>query len=368
MKTVGIMSMQKVRNYGSFLQAYGLKKNIQELGYNVVFVDYNYEKSLINNTNDSILKKIIKNIYFFNYVKKKIILRKYNNAFDEKYIPYLYSNNKKIYTQDDIDYLIIGSDEVFNCLQSFPVGYSRELFGKNFERIPVSSYAASFGQTNFDKLKNYNISDEIGNLLIKFKNISVRDENSYKTVEKLIGISPEINLDPVLVTDYSDELIDSCKLSNFIIVYAYPDRLTKNEKRVIKEFAKKNNKKIVSFGMYQDISDIEIVVNPFEIFSYFKKADFIITDTFHGSIFSIKNKSNFCTIVRNSSNGNSNKLTDLLNRLGLENRIVSDVLDFELLYNSTIDYEKTYNILNVEKKKSINYLKKCLDSGDKSEK
>ena len=46
MKKVGIMSMQRIKNYGSFLQAYGLKKNVENLGYDVEFVDYEYEKTI----------------------------------------------------------------------------------------------------------------------------------------------------------------------------------------------------------------------------------------------------------------------------------------------------------------------------------
>lgn len=368
MKTVGIMSMQKIKNYGSFLQAYGLKKTIENLGYNVVFIDYTFEKSIINNSNNfTIINKIKKNLNVINYIKKKKIVNLYNRKFENDFIPDLYANNQKKYSQKNIDYLIIGSDEVFNCLQPYPVGYSRELFGLNFEKIPVSSYAASFGQTNYEKLCNYNIANEISTLLKKFKYISVRDDNSYQTINKLIGKYPEINLDPVLITDYTNELIDSCDLKDFIIVYAYPDRLSKEEKIEIKKFAKKHRKKIVSFGMYQEISDIEIVVNPFEIFSYFKKADFIITDTFHGSIFSIKTKSNFCTIIRNANNGNSNKLVDLLKRLELENRIINDIKGIDSIYKLNTDFSRSEKIIKKEQVKSINYLKKCLDWGEKNE-
>lgn len=359
MKSVGIMSMQRIRNYGSFLQAYGLKKTVENLGYGVEFVDYEYEKAIRTSEKKNIFLKIISNINIVQYIRKKKILKQYNDLFEQKFIPIICKKSNNIRPKD-IDCLIIGSDEVFNCLQDYPVGYSRELFGKNYENIPIISYAASFGQTNYDLLKKYKIDSEIGELLKNFKAISVRDDNSFQTITKLTEIKPNLNLDPVLITNYDDETIDNVSLKNYIIIYAYPGRLSEKEEKAIKKFARKHSKKIVSFGMYQRIADIDITVSPFEILSYFKHADFIITDTFHGSIFSLKTHSKFCTIVRNGKSGNSNKLIDLLNRLKLEDRIITDIEDLERIYNKKIDYKQTDKILETEKIKSIDYLKKNL--------
>lgn len=350
---IGIMSMQRINNYGSFLQAYGLKRIIEDLGHNVEFVDYEFEKSIIKTKKTN---RRISNILKTKNILKKIKVRKeFNNKFSLLQSEYF---GKLNYHPSDIDELVIGSDEVFNCLQEYPVGYSRELFGKNYENIPVISYAASFGQTTYNRLKEYSINNEVGELLNKFRAISVRDNNSFEIVKQLTNKEVNVNLDPVLIYDYKNEIIDNVKLKNYIIVYAYSHRLTKKEEKVIKQFAKKHNKKIISFGMYQNISDYELVINPFEIFAYFKHADFIITDTFHGSIFSIKSHSNFCTIIRNSHEGNSNKLYDLLDRLSLTERVINDIDDLEKIYNKEIDYSNTDTIINKNRENTINYLKK----------
>ena len=61
-KKIGILSMQRIKNYGSFLQAYGLRKLIEELGYEVQYVDYQVEepviKDSINGKNDKISKAL----------------------------------------------------------------------------------------------------------------------------------------------------------------------------------------------------------------------------------------------------------------------------------------------------------------------
>lgn len=352
---VGILSMQRIKNYGSFLQAYGLKKTIESLGHEVEFVDYKYEKSVVEENKKSLLKKIKSNLNIFKYIRKKRIISEYNKRFNEEFIPSLCGKDNNILPQ--IDCLVIGSDEVFNCLQGYPVGYAKEFFGYGYENTKVISYAASFGQTTYADLKKYRIDNEISSMLKKFSAISVRDNNSYKTVKKLTNNEVTINLDPVLISDFSDNIIDNVKINNYIIVYAYPGRLTNEEKKEIKFFAKKYNKKIVSFGMYQDIADIDITVHPFEILAYFKHADFIITDTFHGSIFAIKNHTKFCTIIRKNRSGNANKLEDLLKRLKLDNRILSDINELEKKYNEIYDYKMTDLILEEEKNKTIKYLK-----------
>ncbi|MCE2266893.1 hypothetical protein GPX15_05810 [Streptococcus thermophilus] len=85
-----------------------------------------------------------------------------------------------------LDCLIVGSDEVFNCIQKNPnVGYSLELFGKDNNAKRLISYAASFGNTTLDKLQAYAKDREISTYLKRFDAISVRDSNSGEIVKKI---------------------------------------------------------------------------------------------------------------------------------------------------------------------------------------
>lgn len=359
MKKIGIMTMHRIVNYGSFLQAYALKKTIEKnLNCNVTFIDYKYEKSLVKDKN-TILKKIVNNKNILNFIKKKKVQKKfisrYNNEYLIKYLEVDVNKNNNCY---DIDCLIIGSDEVFNCLQTWPVGFSRELFGNNYaDKVNTISYAASFGNSDYETIKEYGIGKEIGILLKKFNAISVRDENSYNIVKKLTKREPLIHLDPVLIYDFCDEIIDNVKLNDYIVLYAYTGRLTNNEEKEIKQFAKKYNKKIVSIGFYQKIADYNLIIDPFEIFAYFRHADFIITDTFHGSIIAIKTQSNYCTIIRG---GNKNKVSDLLTRLHQSNRIINNIQQLEKLYYKKNDFNESNRIISNEKKRTIEYLKQQL--------
>lgn len=353
MKKIGIMSMQRITNYGSFLQAYGLKNTLEELGYDVQFVDYEFEKSIVTDAGDK------KNKITFYNVLNKIRIKYEWKKFQKKYCKYLsdYLNISAIKNirPNNIEKLVIGSDEVFNCMQSYPVGYSKELFGKNYEKIDVISYAASFGFTNFELLEKYKIKDELADMLNNFKAISVRDENSFDIIKTITEQQPYMHLDPVLISNY--EYCNYVNLKNYIIVYTYPGRLSSEEEQYIKKFAKENHKKIVSIGFYQTIADIHLCPSPLEVFSYFKNADYVITDTFHGTIFSIKTKAKFCTIIRNS---NKNKLLYLLKKLNCEDRQVNSLNDIDRLFRKNINYDETCKIILEERNKSIEYLKKYL--------
>ena len=80
MKKVGIMTMHRVANYGSFLQAYGLKKIIEELGNSVEFVGFNIEKSLVEKEKKLLLKKIKNNLNFVTFYNKKRCLEKFKKS------------------------------------------------------------------------------------------------------------------------------------------------------------------------------------------------------------------------------------------------------------------------------------------------
>ena len=355
MKKIGIMTMQRVVNYGSFLQAYALHKVIKNnFSEEVEFIDYKFGQNILPKERN-ILKRIVKNLTVIGYIKKKSSLNKFSNKYAGYINKYLGINERKNYSKD-IETLVIGSDEVFNCIQHYPVGFSPSLFGYGYEGKNVISYAASFGYTDYKLLQKYNVDKKVKELLKAFKSISVRDQESQNTVKSLIGVSPEIHLDPVLIGDFSDELKNKqVPLSNYIIVYAYPGRLTNQEEQYIKKFAKKYNKTIISLGFYQRIADKNLIVDPFTVLAYFKKADFVITDTFHGSVFSIKTNTKFCTIIRSS---NRNKLNFLLCKMKHQKQTVKKIIDIEEKYLSGMDFDESNNIISKEQQRTLQYLRK----------
>lgn len=369
---IGILSMQRICNYGSFMQSYALKRIIESLGHEVEFVDYKVGESIIVTDNDRISykKQKVRNSIVDLIVRSKMLLlilprnkremfthiKRYNDEF----LPLLGVSKKRNYNPK-VDALIIGSDEVFNCLQKNPrVGYSKELFGFNNNAKKLMSYAASFGNTTLGRLKENKIDKDIKAMLSEFDCISVRDSNSGMIIHQLTGKEPNYNLDPVLMYDFSKETPNVHIQGNYIVVYAYRNRLRNEEINAIKQFAKKKKKRLICLGGYQEFCDEYIDASPFELLTYVKNADYVITDTFHGTIFSIINHKQFASFIRKSTNGtygNQEKVTDLLQRLGLSNRGISKPSELDKIIEQPINYSEVEKIRNSEIKKTISYLK-----------
>ena len=145
---VGILSMQRVINYGSFLQAYALRKTVESLGHEVYFVDIKKGRQLDlpgkekAPTHKAKLFELPKRVEHVLYLKKRRKLF-YDRLFEEYGI-----NAPK--DESELDFLVVGSDEVFNCLQSSPWGLSLQLMGDT--AVPAISYAASCGYTTLEGL------------------------------------------------------------------------------------------------------------------------------------------------------------------------------------------------------------------------
>ena len=369
MKKVGIMSMQRIANYGSFLQAYALKKLIENLGHSVEFVDYHVDPTIIKDNTEysnKYIRRIVKGFEAFTYrapFSHKLKFIQYKQSFAKKYLPLLNITNTMNYTPE-LDCLVIGSDEVFNCIQkNSNVGYSLELFGKNNNAKRLISYAASFGNTTLEKLVKFEKKEEIGCLLNKFDVISVRDANSGEIVHNLIDREPLYHLDPVLIYGnkfYIDKPQDFLPSEKFLVLYAYSGRISKPEADWISQYAKRKKLKVYAIGGIQECADKFINCSPLDIFEYFKNAEEIITDTFHGSIFSIITHRKFAALVRKSkgnSYGNEEKLLDLLERLNLKDRIANDIQEVENINSTKIEYKRIEDFLEKQRDLTIDYLR-----------
>ena len=354
--------MQRVPNYGSFLQAYGLRSLLTGLGHEVVFVDYREGAPAVPFSRKARLRYRLTEMpaarFLNDWAKHRLLGRR---LFDYQYrleylkdlgIGYRKNPNTKV------DVAVIGSDEVFNCLQSgFNVGFSPMLFGQGIRANKVISYAASFGYTDADGMKRYGVLEKVAAYLKSFAAVSVRDENSREIVEALTGQRPEINLDPVLVSDFPVPEID-VPYQNYVILYTYKSRgYSDEDKQAILDFCSRNRKTLISVGSAQDWVKNRVEATPMELLAYIKSADFIITDTFHGSVFSIKFNRPFATLIRDN---NRQKLSDLLHRLKKEDRIIGFFNELQNMYDKPVDFQDTNAVIAEEREHTLHYLQKQL--------
>lgn len=357
---IGILSMQQVANYGSFLQAYGLKASLESLGHVVEFIDIIPGRQLPRYRQGRFHKlrlacERIKCRNPFRQIRYSLLLHK---RFAREFFPQLGvgANGGGHY-----DAVVIGSDEVFNIAQSSWFGFSPQLFGEGLNADKVISYAACCGATTLAKLSELGLSEQVGKMLCRnFSAISVRDRNSSELVAAFTGKTPSLHIDPVLLYDFDRELaaVPLHTEGRYLLVYTYPNRMRNaDEIKAIRKYAHERGLCIVSVGNYFDWVDQVVTPHPFEVLAYFRDAACVVTDTFHGTVMSIKYRRPFATIVREMNN---NKLTGLLDQFGQKRREVKELSLLECILETPIDWIPVEQAIRQEQERSMDYLKSNL--------
>ena len=351
---VEIISMQRVYNQGSFLQAYGLKQMVRKYTDDVRFGDI--IEGISNMDSKEHFEESVDVPMFAQY--KIRLLEKLQKRVLKKAQEKILEVSKGFSDGEQKDIAFIGSDEMFNCLAQSPWGITSHLFGDVPNCKKIFTYAVSCGHTTYNKVPEC-FHDYIRNALSKVTKISVRDENTGAFVQKLTGKSPQYNIDPVFVFDFANEIVERKLKKRYILIYAYSNRICDtNEINVIKNYAKKRGLITVGAGVFQYWCDKNIIVEPFELLGYFKNAEHVITDTFHGAVLSIKYNRNFAVFVRNS---NEKKLYDLLLRFKLESRRIVCLDEFDDVMNTSVDFTQANNIISKETCLSMKYIQQCIE-------
>lgn len=363
---VCILSMQRVDNMGSLLQAYALKTILEQQGNEIEFIDImkrNEDYKLLGADRKEFLAESEKSglIGKIKKIDKYILIRFRNKKKNKQQRDAFESFRKnqlnigKISSQYDV--CVIGSDEVFNCLDSGTWGFTSQLFGNVPEANKVITYAASCGSTKYEDLP-CEVAKRICQAFEKVAAFSTRDKNTHDFVAKLTDKNVTDNIDPVLLYDFEQEMeeVDLPKLpEHFCIVYSYYNRLhTYKEIRAIKSFCDRHRLTPVTIGAPQFWIKNHVVCTPFQCLKTFASADFVITDTFHGTIFASKYAKKFAVLVRES---NENKLLDLVNTIGIRDHLLGSIEDVEEKYKVSKNQKKFISVIEEERMSSWQYLK-----------
>ena len=355
--------MQRIINYGSFLQAYALKKELENMGNEVKFVDIklNPESHITKNSRFTCILNKLQLID--RYLLRRIVDSRKNRELkksllyaQKKYLSLDESNMKST----ECRAVIIGSDEIFNCDSNSVWGINGQRFG-DIENVDFCvSYAASCGYSGIDNIQTKD-RITIKNALKKLSCISVRDRNTFNFVKEISGRIANYNLDPVLIYDFCNEIEEGEKIGipsePYMVVYAYHNRIDdKEEIKNILNYAKNNGLKTIAIGGSLPWCDEFAILTPFQVLAYFRNANCIVTDTFHGTVIAAKFNKPVAVIIRDS---NYNKLQDLVERLHIEQHVYHKENDIA----SILQIKDDYGLCNKEIEKGIKdakeYLKSC---------
>lgn len=359
-------------NYGSKLQATALSKYMESLGYDVCFIktflDFKYifaHPSLFYTRFVNLLNRKETNAFFVTEDYEITPERQQRiDRYNETYLKYITVKSDKQWKNilKDKPVFIAGSDIIWQPALGYPEKYFLDFaYYTGCKRI---SYASSVGAKKLpDKYRNY-----YKKYLESFDAISVRENATIKLFKGIINKKITKVIDPTLLVRRNvwDDLSEKARISetiapgDYILCYF----VMKDERYwdYVKLVEEKTGKKVVVLPMHylDEQQSYEVVTDgtPCEFIWMIKNAAFIVTDSFHASVFSfIYDKELY--ILRRTRQDEDEKFVDLLTRYKMSDRQVTNEKAFER--KETVDYAEGKKVLEEDRKTAEDYLKQALE-------
>lgn len=336
---IGILTHPQETNYGGILQCYALSTFLTKMGHNTIVIrrEPNKQFFLWEWIRTLLSKLHVPRYYKPNVIDRGVQIRPFVERYINRTVP-IRSNSdmRKVCRKYELDAVIVGSDQVWRESYALRFGYNYFL---DFvpDDVIKASYAASFGLSEWNYTKEQ--TNTIKKLLSRFKGISVREEDAITLIKNNTGLDAIQLVDPTMLLTQEDyNKITSPRLLSEQYVFVY--WLGEKEKVLndVEEYRKKGYK-IIEVYLRDEKEQISVE----DWLSYIKYADLVLTDSFHGCVFSIINKTPV-EVFRNHSGGNG-RMYSLFNMLNVQRaRIHSS------------DYSRIEPLLLKEIRKSKDYL------------
>lgn len=377
MKT-GIITILNVNNYGAELQAFALHHKLKLLGYDNEIINYlyyknpNYKKELASNPlikttfknslKDAVLKWIdqysafkypkiakLRKQRFEDFHKKNTAVSKPLRSYSELY------NIKHKY-----DNFIVGSDQVWNPNNGTNIApYFLTFAPKESNKV---SYASSFGVGSVDKSYYPQYKEWLNNLT----HVSTRESDGVKIIKDVSGRNATHVVDPTLLlskTDWQKLMVPYKSDTPYILFFIF--KRNKYAEELAYKIQRKTGYKIIrvcknEIPLESDDKMINIRdFGPAEFLGLYNSASFVLTTSFHGSIFSLIFEKPFYTITPASKNNNSRQQS-LMDMVNLQDRLLTEGNEIDLEQMNQIDFSSVHDKLNLHINRSIEFLEKSL--------
>lgn len=371
MKSIGIITIHKINNYGSVLQAYALQKVCEDLGYKVEIIDYDFPNNFHQNNKYANVSdtqpnepKLIKALFAKSLVKQhkgiSSFVKKYQNLSSNKY------HKVEDFTANppSYDVYITGSDQLWsprhcNGDPAFMLYFAPD----NALKI---SYAASIGSNAIpEELKKAYIE-----LLSRYKHISVRENTGADVIRSLIGRDATVVLDPTLLLNREEwnkiatpkRLVKKkyilCYFLNYTFnAFPYVDELARDMQKQteyeIVRVARPPHKLSFINTTYQ------IGASPEEFLALVRDAEMVLTTSFHGTAFAVNYGKPVFTVVQDR-NASDSRQVSLMHNLGLDKQVLSIKDKFPMASEAHYDVDNEQIVLNKLRLDSKRYLEKAL--------
>lgn len=370
-KKVELITLQRVPNYGSVLQAYATQKIIEKNGLECEIINYFPKRMTISamlrrikNKNKKLKKSLLlrtvaRIIIFPSYIKRFLRFNSFYKNLNMTDIEY-HSNDELKKNPPNADIYCTGSDQVWNSEWNEEIDCAMflDFVPNSKKKIAIS---ASFGKIKLDD----NEVEKTRIMLEKYSRISLREKSGVDILKNIGMMNSESILDPtLLLTKEEWNIIASKKFKNekYILVY----NLNRNSKidKYASNLSKKTGIKIkyLSYQMHEFYKKGKMYCSPTveDFLSLIKNAEYVITDSFHGTAFSLNFEKEFVIVYPQKY---STRIQSILELLNLKNRVAKDAYDMDLC-EKKIDYEKVRKKLSKERRKSLLWIKESLNNSD----
>ena len=344
---IGIVGWWYYYNYGSILTYFALNRALRKMGHTVL---------MIHHTNNGPRASKLANAFPENFIKKYCDISHFYNDENMRLL------NKRCKA------FISGSDQLWNPLCEKDAGKEFFLDFADDEHVKLS-YASSLGNETDASAE---FKKKYAPMVQRFQGVSVRESMGIQACENIYGVKPKKVCDPVFLCDKNEfiELANNSalKLNSKRYLLSFILDPDENKKRMIEEKAAALSVEYINLVDLTDAGEKArrlglpntIPFAPVEDFlNYFLHASYVITDSFHGTCFSVIFNKEFISVA-NYGRGEK-RVAELLNWLNLEDRILYDsTINVQKFQPEEIDYRKVNAIIEKAKKFSYEWLEKKL--------
>lgn len=376
---IGIFTLPLHENYGGIVQAYALQKVIRDLGHDVETINEEYHDAplplyrVVGRFVKGVLRWIIRRFQgrscYILYDEKLKELRPLLWENPQKFVKENIALSRKVKSPSEIkeneyDCILVGSDQIWRPKFYWNVEDAQLYFTKSWKNVKRMTYAVSFGSDIWEyKGKDYQIIKE---MLPLYEALSFRETSGVEMCYQHFGLESLQHIDPTMLLQ-KDDYIKLLKKSNMpksegnLFYYVLDETIEKrnmaytiSKMKGLKMFEIMPSKK----NEYFLIEDRK--VKPVEAWlRSFYDADYVVTDSFHGCVFSILFEKQF-VVYGNKKRGLS-RFETLLKTFHLEDRLISSIDDLSHI-SGTIDYSAVNIILESKRKEAFSYLTLHLNS------
>ena len=358
---IAVITLHYVTNFGSLLQTYATQSVLEKLGHEVQIIDFrpvglSFRRAVFP-CHTSLANKLIKlpfrflcNLVQFHMVEEFI---KHNiNLSDTTFHTY----NELVSSYPKADCYISGSDQVWNTQNSNRVEDIGAYYLRFVDDCPKIAYAGSFGKLELSSVEK----KQIKQWLMKYSSISVREDSAVQILEDL-GINAKHVADPTLLLSAA-QWMSFCKKGipngGYVLVYNLNRNKVLNNAAL--KLANAKRLKIVNFAdTFEFIkgADNRLINDPHDFLRYIAAADYVLTDSFHGTAFSlIFAKQVICV----SPPKYSTRLNSLLAKVGCNDRMAESVEEVLAISQNDIDYSSVREKIDDYVSESENFLREAL--------